>query len=178
MKVLIAEDDAVSRTILKKTVERFGHECLVTKDGAEAWDLFQNTSDVDVIVSDWMMPNVDGLEFCRRVRGIDPPRCNTFFVFLTALGGKEHLLEGMEAGADEYLTKPLDSEQLRAKLLAASRIMTTHQHLNGGAVARLPPGMAPRVRARTGTERPGCRAGASRVSGAARPGISLSPRTR
>ena len=130
MRVLIAEDDAVSRTILRKTVERFGHECLVAGDGAEAWDLFQNTPGVEVIVSDWMMPNVDGLEFCRRVRSLDPPRCNTFFVFLTALGGKEHLMEGMRAGADEYLTKPLDSEQLRAKLLAASRIMSTHQHLD------------------------------------------------
>ncbi len=131
MRVLIAKDDMVSRTILTKTVERFGHECLEAKDGAEAWDIFQRTPGVEVIVSDWMMPNVDGLEFCRRIRGFDPPRCNTFFVFLTALGGKEHLLEGMRAGADEYLTKPLDSEQLRAKLLAASRIMTTHQHLDG-----------------------------------------------
>ena len=129
MKVLIAEDDAISRKILKKTVENFGHDCLVASDGAEAWDLFQNTPDIDVVVSDWMMPNMDGLELCRRVRSLDRPGY-TYFVFLTALTGQEHLLEGMRAGADEYLTKPLDREQLRGRLVAASRINSVHQHLH------------------------------------------------
>ncbi len=78
-----------------------------------------------------MMPNVDGLELCRRVHALDRPR-SPFFVFLTALGGKEHLLEGMRAGADEYPTKPLDSELLRAKLLATSRTMTTPAPGRGG----------------------------------------------
>ncbi len=130
MKVLIAEDDAVSRKILRKTVESFGHECLVAKDGQEAWDLFRNHLDTDVIVSDWMMPNVDGLELCRRVRGFSYPGY-TFFIFLTALGSETHLLQGMRAGADEYLIKPLDGEQLRARLLTASRIASTQQHLDG-----------------------------------------------
>lgn len=130
MNILIAEDDAVSRMVLRKTVENFGHKCLEATDGQEAWDLFQNTPDIDAIVSDWMMPNVDGLEFCRRVRGSDR-RGDTFFIFLTALGGNEHLLEGMRAGADEYLTKPLDSEQLLAKLVSASRVTSLRQHLNG-----------------------------------------------
>lgn len=95
MKVLIAEDDAVSRAVVEKTVEKFGHECLVTKDGLEAWEAYQNIpTEVDVIISDWMMPGIDGPELCRRVRSIDREGC-TFFVFLTALGGKEHLLEGM-----------------------------------------------------------------------------------
>ena len=129
MKVLIAEDDAVSRKILKKTVENFGHECLAASDGAEAWDLFQNTPNIEVVVSDWMMPNMDGLEFCRRVRSIDRPGY-TYFVFLTALTGQEHLLEGMRAGADEYLTKPLDREQLQGRLVAASRINSVRQHLH------------------------------------------------
>ena len=132
MKILIAEDDAISRKILRKTVENLGHECLVAEDGLEAWDLFQNTPDVDAIVSDWMMPNMDGIEFCRRVRESDRPGY-TFFVFLTSLGGKDQLLEGMQAGADEYLIKPLDSEQLRAKLHDASRVRSLHQHLNGGS---------------------------------------------
>jgi CheY-like chemotaxis protein len=112
LKVLIAEDDTVSRTVLKRTVEKSGHECLVAKDGREAWEIYKDTPDVDAIVSDRMMPNMDGLELCRRVRGHDRPGY-TFFVFVTALGGKEKLLEGLRAGADEYLTKPLDGEQLR-----------------------------------------------------------------
>ncbi len=128
MKVLIAEDDAVSRTVLQRTVERLGHECLVAKDGAEAWQAYQSTPDVDTIVSDWMMPNMDGLELCRRVRGLDREGY-TFFIFLTALGGREHLLEGMQAGADEYLTKPLDAEQLRVKLISATRVTSLHRHM-------------------------------------------------
>ena len=158
MKVLVAEDDAVSRTVLNRTVEKFGHECVVASDGAVAWDVYQKTPDIDAIVSDWVMPNMDGLELCRKVRGHDRAGY-TFFVFLTALSGKENLLAGMEAGADEYLTKPLDREQLRVKLISASRVTALHRHLetdqgdssgngatrrgaNGSAVAAPPKGRA------------------------------------
>ncbi len=130
MKVLIAEDDAVSRTILKKSVEKFGHECLAAEDGEKAWELFQNTPEVDVVISDWMMPGVDGPELCRRVRETKSDSY-TFFIFLTALGDKEHLLEGMRAGADDFLSKPLDREQLQVRLIAASRVNALHRKLNG-----------------------------------------------
>ena len=129
MRVLIAEDDAISRTILKKAVEKFGHEALVAEDGEKAWELFQNTPEVDVVISDWMMPGIDGLELCRRVRKMNDP-WYTFFVFLTALDDKEHLLEGMRAGADDYLAKPLDREQLQVRLIAASRVNSLHRQLN------------------------------------------------
>jgi two-component system cell cycle response regulator len=119
LKVLIAEDDAISRMILKKSVEKFGHECLAAENGEKAWELYQNTEEVDVIISDWMMPGIDGPEFCRRVRVMNTG-LYTFFIFLTALGDKEHLLEGMQAGADDYLAKPLDREQLQVRLIAAS----------------------------------------------------------
>ncbi len=133
MRILIAEDDAISRMILKKSVEKFGHECLVAEDGQKAWELYQSTPDVDVIISDWMMPCIDGPEFCRRVRATDTD-LYTFFIFLTALGDKEHLLEGMEAGADDYLAKPLDREQLQVRLIAASRVNSLHRQLNEQAV--------------------------------------------
>ncbi len=68
MKILIAEDDAISRTILRRAVEKLGHGCLAASDGEEAWGLFKENPDIDVIISDWMMPRVDGLELCRRVR--------------------------------------------------------------------------------------------------------------
>jgi two-component system, cell cycle response regulator len=128
LKVLIAEDDAISRMILKKSVEKSGHECLVAEDGLRAWELFQNTPEVDVIISDWMMPGIDGLEFCRRVREKNSS-WYTFFIFLTTLGDKEHLLEGMQAGADDYLKKPLDRDELRVRLLAATRVTSLHQLL-------------------------------------------------
>ena len=126
---MIAEDDAISRVILQKSVEKFGHECLVPEDGEKAWKLFQNTPEVNVVISDWMMPGIDGPEFCRRVRQ-ENDLWYTFFVFLTALGDKEHLLEGIEAGADDYLAKPLDREQLQVRLIAASRVNSLHRQLS------------------------------------------------
>ena len=129
MKVLIAEDDATSRVILQKSVEKFGHECLVSEDGEKAWKLFHKTPEVNVVISDWMMPGIDGPGVSRR-DGDENDLWYTFFVFLTALADKEHLLEGMEAGADDYLAKPLDREQLQVRLIAASRVNSLHRQLS------------------------------------------------
>ncbi len=128
MKILIAEDDAVSRTILRRAVEKIGHECLAAADGEEAWNLYKETPDIDVIISDWMMPGVDGLELCRRVRG-DGRVGYTYFIFLTALGDREHLLQGLEAGADDYLSKPLDRDELGMRLTSALRVTDLHRRL-------------------------------------------------
>ncbi len=128
MKILIAEDDAVSRTILRRAVEKLGHECLAAADGEEAWGLYKENPDVDVIISDWMMPGVDGLELCRRVRG-DGREGYTYFIFLTALGDREHLLQGLEAGADDYLSKPLDRDELGMRLTSARRVTELHRRL-------------------------------------------------
>ncbi|MDP9457005.1 MAG: response regulator, partial [Actinomycetota bacterium] len=96
MRVLIAEDDPVSRTILRHVVEKFGHECLVAEDGVRAWELYRSTPSVNVVISDWMMPGMDGLELCRMVRRENRDEY-TYFMFLTALGDREHLLTGLEA---------------------------------------------------------------------------------
>lgn len=142
MKVLIAEDEGVSRTVLRRTVERLGHECLATRDGSEAWELFQKTSDIDAVISDWKMPEMDGLELCRRIRSEDRRRIQskdrpdyTFFIFLTGVEGQDNLLEGMQAGADEYLTKPPNSEQLKTKLDSAAKIESLQRHLEDSEVA-------------------------------------------
>src|SRR3712207_5931620 len=128
MRVLIAEDDAVSRMILQRAVQKFGHEVLVAEDGRKAWELYRQTPDVDVVISDWMMPDMDGLELCHRLREEERDEY-TFFIFLTALGGKEHLLEGMQAGADDYLSKPLARDQLEVRLIAAARVTALHRKL-------------------------------------------------
>ncbi len=128
MRILIAEDDAVPRMILKMAIEQFGHECLIAEDGSMAWDIYQNTA-VNVIISDRVMPGMDGLELCRRVRQT-PGSGYTYFIFLTALGEKEQLLAGIQAGADDYLVKPFDPEELRVRLLVASRITALHQQLD------------------------------------------------
>jgi two-component system cell cycle response regulator len=128
LKILIAEDDAVSRTILRRAVEKLGHECLAASDGEEAWGLYKENPDIDVIISDWMMPGVDGLELCRGVRS-DGREGYTYFIFLTALGDREHLLQGLEAGADDYLSKPLDRDELGMRLTSALRVTELHRRL-------------------------------------------------
>lgn len=128
MRVLIAEDDFVPRTILRRAVEALGHECLVAEDGDQAWELYRNTSGVDAIVSDWMMEGTDGLELCRRIRA-EQREEYTYFIFLTSLGDKEHLLEGIETGADDYLSKPLDKDELQVRLISASRVTSLHRRL-------------------------------------------------
>lgn len=129
MRVLIAEDDALTRRILQRAIKSLGHECLLAKDGAEAWEIHEREPYIDVIISDRMMPFVDGIELCRRVREANDD-WYTFFIFITSLGGKGDLIEGLKAGADDYLIKPLDHEQLQAKLLAASRVTSLHRRLN------------------------------------------------
>jgi two-component system cell cycle response regulator len=129
MRILIAEDDSVSRMILQRAVQKFGYECLAAEDGEKALQIYRETPGVNVVISDWMMPVMDGLELCRRLREEQREGDYTFFVFLTALGDKEHLLEGMQAGADDYLAKPLDREQLQVRLIAASRVTSLHQQL-------------------------------------------------
>jgi type IV pilus assembly protein PilB len=139
VRVLIAESDARSRKLSKKIVKELGHECLLAKDGLEAWELYQNTSEVDVVISDRTMPGIDGPELYRRIRGVDPAE-ETFFIFLSASENGGHPPDGSRNGADGYLTKPLDSEELRAKLLAASRMLARRRHLNGGSKAGSNPG--------------------------------------
>lgn len=128
MRVLVAEDDAVSRLILCRSLEKLGHECLAAGNGEIALGLYRSTLDVDLIISDWMMPGIDGLELCRQVRADDRDKY-TYFIFLTDLGDKNHLLVGLAAGADDYLSKPLDRDELQVRLVSARRVTGLHVRL-------------------------------------------------
>jgi len=131
MNILIAEDDIIPRRILQAILERQGHTLFVASDGETAWDLYQRHG-AEVILSDWMMPGMDGLELCRRVRAASegrPGEPYTYFVLLTAFGDRTHFLEGMQAGADDYLVKPFDPSHLEARLLVAERVTRLHQDL-------------------------------------------------
>lgn len=128
MRVLIVEDDAVSRTILERSVTKLGHECVVAANGAEAWERFR-TSDVKVVISDWMMPEMDGVELCRRVRAAEGDTY-TYFILLTSLSDQEHLRVGIDAGADDYLNKPLNLYELVVRLRTAERIASLQHRLS------------------------------------------------
>jgi two-component system, cell cycle response regulator len=127
MRVLIADDSATPRMLLRREVERLGHECIVANDGAEAWEIFQERG-ADVIISDWMMPRLDGPDLCRKVRA-NASGSYTYFILLTSLDHHEHVLEGMQAGADDHLTKTFGHHELQARLIAATRVTALHDRL-------------------------------------------------
>jgi sigma-B regulation protein RsbU (phosphoserine phosphatase) len=128
LRVIVAEDETALRETLHKAVKMLGHECRSAKDGAEAWALHQERR-ADVILSDWRMPRVDGLELCRRTRAAETDGRSTYFIFLTGVDDREHLLEGMAAGADDYHGKPVDLDELQARLASAARILSLYAEL-------------------------------------------------
>jgi len=110
-----------------KAVEQLGYTCVSASDGLDAWEKYLREG-ADVVISDWMMPRVDGIELCRRIRAREDRRY-TYFIILTALSEREYRLTGMRAGADDYLAKPLDREDLMLRLIAAERVTSLHRRL-------------------------------------------------
>jgi diguanylate cyclase (GGDEF)-like protein len=127
MRIIIAEDDTIPRMILKTAVESLGHECISCIDGLDAWTKWQSEPS-DVIISDWIMPGLDGLELCHRIRE-SSLSSYTYFIVLSTLADRAHYLEGMQAGADDYLTKPLNVDELRVRLISAHRVTELHKRL-------------------------------------------------
>jgi diguanylate cyclase (GGDEF)-like protein len=127
MKVLVADDDPGSLLVARAAVERYGHNCLAASDGDEAWELYLKHQP-DVVVTDWMMPGMDGLALCRAIRAREAD-LYTYIVMLTSQGSRDDVLAGLEAGADDYVTKPLDPFVLHARLLVALRVTTLHADL-------------------------------------------------
>jgi len=127
LRVLVVEDDEVARAALRTAIAALGHACDVARNGAEAW---RSVSDgaVDVVVSDWRMPVMDGLELCRRIRAEELSRY-VYFIFTTAFDDRAHFVEGTRAGADDYLAKPVDLDELEARLGSASRVLGLHRRL-------------------------------------------------
>lgn len=125
MKILVVEDDAVSAKIVCKRAETLGHDTETLRDGQEAWLRLSGPSDIDVVISGWYQPGLNGRELCQRVR----ERAGRYlpFIFLTAAGDRETQLEGMRAGADDYLVKPLDLHDLHLRLIAAERLTRLHR---------------------------------------------------
>jgi diguanylate cyclase (GGDEF)-like protein len=127
MKILIAEDQAPSALQLRRILERLGHEALVAPDGEQAWRIVQSGL-APLLLSDWMMPLVDGPELCRRIRSASLDQY-TYIILLTSRDRKEDRLEGLRAGADDFLTKPPDPDELTVRLEIAERILKVHAQL-------------------------------------------------
>jgi diguanylate cyclase (GGDEF)-like protein len=127
MKLLIAEDQAPSAFYLRHTLEKMGHEITVAPDGEQAWRVLQSENP-PLLISDWMMPLLDGPALCRRIRSNSADRY-TYIILLTSRDRKEDRLEGLRAGADDFLTKPPDSDELAVRLEIAERILKVHAQL-------------------------------------------------
>jgi DNA-binding response OmpR family regulator len=121
MRVLVAEDSEVQRKFLAMVLRQLGYEPVLTANGREALASIMR-EEIPLLVSDWQMPDIDGLELCRRLRAPNR-KVYTYTILLTSMTGKNRYLEGLEAGADDFLTKPVDKDELAARLKVGERII-------------------------------------------------------
>jgi signal transduction histidine kinase len=138
MRVLAVDDDAVARIAIRGMITTLGHECLLAVNGDQAWQLLQS-EEVDVVITDRIMPDLDGLELCRRIRAAGSEAGTEgkylYVVLASALGEDEQARDGMLAGADDYLAKPLRAAQLERKLIAAERVTSLQRKVAGANTA-------------------------------------------
>lgn len=128
MRILIAEDDPVSRRLLEAFLTRWGYDVVVARDGTEAWELLQREGAPKLAILDWMMPGMDGVQVCRKTRE-RTSRPYVYILMLTAKDRKQDIVQGIEAGADDYMIKPFDAHELKAHLLAGKRIVDLQEQL-------------------------------------------------
>jgi DNA-binding response OmpR family regulator len=129
MRVLVADDDRTATMILSRSLSAWGLEVTVVDDGVKAWDAINVPNPPSLAILDWMMPSLDGVELCRRVRATEAT-AHLYVMLLTSRSGRGDLVSGLEAGADDYLIKPFDVEELRARVHVGMRVAKLQEHLN------------------------------------------------
>jgi two-component system cell cycle response regulator len=134
VKILAAEDNPVFQSLLRSLLTKWGYEVLMAKDGTEAWQILEAEDGPRLAILDWMMPGMDGIEVCRRVRGAGREPY-VYILLLTSRSESEDLVEGMDAGADDYVTKPIKADELQARLRAGKRILKLQEELVGAREA-------------------------------------------
>ena len=128
MRILIAEDDLTSRTVLVEVLKKQGHEVAAAVNGTEAWVALSQPNASALAILDWMMPEMDGLEVVRRIRALQTDR-PPYLIILTAKGEKADIIAGLEAGANDYLSKPVDPGELRARIEVGRRMVAMQDAL-------------------------------------------------
>lgn len=121
MRILAVDDDKVARTLLRTVLEKLGHDVVEADDGQQGWDLI-NTLKFGVVVADWEMPQMDGLELIRRIRAVERDKY-VYIIMLTSRDAKQDFIEGINAGADDFAIKPISPAELEARLRVAERIL-------------------------------------------------------
>lgn len=130
MRILIADAETANRSLIKALASRLGHDCLVASDGASAWELMRN-ADIDLLFTDGRLPGIDGPQLCRRVRGEITSRY-TYVVIVAGALDAEEVLDAMDAGADDFIVKPVNPLEVQACLVAAERVTGLHRQLARG----------------------------------------------
>jgi len=128
MQVVIAEDDRATGQILARTLQRLNHEPTVVTDGAQAWEYLRKATAPTLAILDWMMPELDGPDVCRKVRA-ELPDANMYLLLVTARESRGDVIAGLEAGADDYIIKPFDPDELRARVAVGVRVLALQQKL-------------------------------------------------
>ncbi len=130
MKVLVADDDRIAATVLSQTLRQWEFDVTVVSDGAEALRYLQTQGPTTptLAILDWMMPHLEGADVCRRAR-LEMPNANMYLMLLTSLESKGHVVAGLDAGADDYLIKPFDPGELRARVNVGVRVLSLQERL-------------------------------------------------
>jgi diguanylate cyclase (GGDEF)-like protein len=128
MRVLVAEDNPVVQSLLRSLLTKWGYEVVLVRSGAEAWEVLQQDAGVRLAILDWMMPGLDGIEVCRRVRA-QPGNRYVYVILLSARAEQEDIVQALEAGADDYITKPFHAGELRARMRSAVRVVQLEESL-------------------------------------------------
>lgn len=129
LRVLVAEDEAVSRLLLTRTLESWGYRVSVARDGDEAWQILQSAESPLLAVLDWVMPGMEGIDICRRLKA-DPHRRHFYVIMITTNNATSDIVTALEAGADDFVAKPFDAEELRVRLRAGQRIVDLQRELH------------------------------------------------
>lgn len=128
MRILIAEDERITRATLARQLQSWGHEVIAAEDGEQAWERLAS-AEFDIVITDWEMPRLSGVELVRRIRSA-PQVAYTYLIILTSRSQKADIVSGIEAGADDFLSKPFDRDELRVRLLAGERIIRLERALS------------------------------------------------
>lgn len=129
MRILMAEDDAISQRVLQTMLTKWDFEPVVVNNGEDAWRVLQQPDAPSLAILDWMMPGRDGVDVCRAVRGLER-ECPPYLILLTAKGRKEDIVTGLRAGANDFLTKPFDREELHARVQVGVRVVELQAELS------------------------------------------------